>query len=482
MQNDYSKDSKFGFVLGSLRPTVAQLTGRYDVAKKVQRVSTVIEPGMFLSTRDASPTYLPAHWSPFIHPEGKLYFHRNSGLSVVTDAYLYTSEIGEQICAWTSVVEKLAQDKGFLLPIESVELFLQLDGEDCNYYFIDRSTQTLFWLDRHDTTELGLHPTISPSHLRLALEIQYWAHVENFCMHVGGVHPRCLEDLILVFSHALADTLTSKLSTFPYEAKDCEKFLGLLTASRDRIRDGYTVSYVARLWGVVAYNRYETHFGQEQSRLSRDTSILVEQETESNWARSIVSLITFRASERYSKRLNELFNDKFVYGSDWDSFMASCIKGWQNVAFGSVGLLLLHIFCFFLPVYPLLAYLSSSLVALAFVSSAFLVHRHESLDKAGASPAHDYLSTVCSPRFKFQGVALVYALPRTFFLSGSLFAFFQALFILCQHFCIISAASCVGVILSLLLAIHYATSDIQLPSPRKWTKYFTRTKDEALMV
>ncbi|KAH9478561.1 hypothetical protein JR316_0009018 [Psilocybe cubensis] len=402
-------------------------------------------------------------------------------LSVVTDEYLYNSEVGERICAWASLVEKMALDKGFLLPSGVVELFLQLDGNDCNYYFIDRYTQAIFWLEQYDTTEVGVHPTISSSHLKLALQIQYWAHVENFCMHVGGLHPRCLEDLILVFSHALADTLTSKFSTFPYEAKDCEKFLNLLTASRDRIHDGYTVSYVARLWGIVVYNRYETHFGQEQSRLSRDASILVEAETESRWSQSLVSALTFNSSERYSRRLNEIYNDKFVYGSDWNSFMASCISGWQKVAGGSIAILLLHMFCFFLPVYPVLAYTSSSLAALAFISSAYLIYRHDGLDTSGAASAHDFLSNVCSSRFKFQGVALAYALPRTFFMSSSLSAFLQVLFVICQYFRIVSAAACLGVIFAVILAIHLAISETKLPNPLNLTRLFV-PKDEAAMV
>lgn len=131
------------------------------------------------------------------------------------------------------------------------------------------------------------------------------------------------------------------------------------TSFSDRIHEGYSVSYVARLWGVVGkavlygaktgftellvllvYNRYETHYGQEQSRLSRDTSILVDKYQEPQWACSLVSAITLRTSVPYTKRLNELFVDNVVYGCDWNSFMTSTVKGWWMTAAQSTILLL----------------------------------------------------------------------------------------------------------------------------------------------
>ena len=84
----------------------------------------------------------------------------------------------------------------------------------------------------------------------LLLEAQYWSHIENFCMHFGGLPRKAIDDLILVFLHALGgqfsnsnfqathknllDNLTSNSSTFPYTAAECEKFLKLLNSSKGR--------------------------------------------------------------------------------------------------------------------------------------------------------------------------------------------------------------------------------------------------------
>ena len=118
----------------------------------------------FLIQLATRPTYLPPQWSDSVHPEGKIYFHRNSGLRVVTESYLYNPVTAENIFAWVIEVEKRASKKGFAFT-HHTELFLQLEGNDCNYYFVDHRVRTLFWLDAYDTSDLGILPVISSSHL-----------------------------------------------------------------------------------------------------------------------------------------------------------------------------------------------------------------------------------------------------------------------------------------------------------------------------
>ena len=118
----------------------------------------------FLNQLAIRPAYLPPQWSDSVHPEGKVYFHRNSGLRVVTESYLYNPVTAENISAWVIEVEEQASKKGFAFT-DHTELFLQLDGNDCNYYFVDHGVRTLFWLDAYDTSELGILPVVSSSHL-----------------------------------------------------------------------------------------------------------------------------------------------------------------------------------------------------------------------------------------------------------------------------------------------------------------------------
>lgn len=110
---------------------------------------------------------MPPQWSACIQPEGKEYFYRNSGLPVVTEAHMYDPKTADKVCAWATEVERLAGNQEFELN-GNIELFLEIDENNCSYYFVDRATATLFWLTEYTTTELGLQSVVSDSHLSKA--------------------------------------------------------------------------------------------------------------------------------------------------------------------------------------------------------------------------------------------------------------------------------------------------------------------------
>jgi len=82
----------------------------------------------------------------------------------VTESYLYNSVTAASISAWVIEIEERASEESFAVT-DDTELFLELDGNDCNYYFVDHGARTLFWLDACDTSELGILPVVSSSHL-----------------------------------------------------------------------------------------------------------------------------------------------------------------------------------------------------------------------------------------------------------------------------------------------------------------------------
>ncbi|KAF5379101.1 hypothetical protein D9615_005891 [Tricholomella constricta] len=245
------------FVPGSLHLTTSKHTGRYDATATVEPENMRIEPGMFVSTKEPVPNYLPPQWSAHVHPEGQLYFYRHAELRVVTEAYIYAPQIMEKVIHWVREIEALLLRKQVVLS-DDIELFLQIDDNDCAYYFIDHLSHTEFWLDAADTETLCLLPAVTPSHLRLALQELYWIHVEYFPMHTKGLAPSVIEELITIFSHALADHMTSRTSTFPYAESDCAKFLKLLRGSRSQVRDGHTICVIARLWHLITIDSQRT--------------------------------------------------------------------------------------------------------------------------------------------------------------------------------------------------------------------------------
>ncbi|KAG6888385.1 hypothetical protein C0992_008640 [Termitomyces sp. T32_za158] len=130
-----------------------------------QTIVIIFQVFLAHETQDHSrPNYLPQKWSAHIHPEGQPYFYKNATIRVVTEAYVCDGSIMEKVEHWIQVVENLVQQKQTVLP-DDVELFIQIEDNDCFYYFIDHRSRTEFWLDNLDTNEIGLEPVASPTHL-----------------------------------------------------------------------------------------------------------------------------------------------------------------------------------------------------------------------------------------------------------------------------------------------------------------------------
>ena len=91
---------------------------------------------------------------------------------------------------------------------------------------------------------------------------------------------------------------------------------------------------------LAVYKRFETHYGQEQARLSRDAAIFVEENNEIQWTKIPPSILTFKISETFNSRFDSLFVDQFVYANDWTAFMKSSIANWQQSAMASATLIL----------------------------------------------------------------------------------------------------------------------------------------------
>lgn len=154
----------------------------------------------------ARPRYLPLGWSSHIHPEGQLFFSCDAPLKIVTEEHLYTPEILERVLHWTQEIDHAIRRSG-IPSSDNFELSLALDADDessCLYYFVDHSTRSTFWLEPIPTTLLGMSPVVSTSHLKLALEEQYWNHVEYFPTQLKASNIRAVDDLISVFTHGQA--------------------------------------------------------------------------------------------------------------------------------------------------------------------------------------------------------------------------------------------------------------------------------------
>ncbi|KAJ3538266.1 hypothetical protein NMY22_g5235 [Coprinellus aureogranulatus] len=231
---------------------------------------------------------------------------------------------------------------------------------------------------------------------------------------------------------------------------ECESFATSPTPTEtSNDNPGDVKEATARILNVIACNRYFAHYRQEQARLSRDSSILKSEDSNSpplvnvlNCGHLIAlpsdagpttsrcaprrthtrndkppSLQPFseRARPGYMKdarlfldRLNTIFTDNYVYAADWKKSVKQSLKKWQLAFFQSITLLALHIFAFFLPVSQSMAMASAGALDLSIVASAILINQNQDMEESTANEGHAYLS---KHHRRFQQLALAFALP-----------------------------------------------------------------------
>ncbi|KAF8206670.1 hypothetical protein K438DRAFT_1816255 [Mycena galopus ATCC 62051] len=435
---------------GILRPTTSNDTGRYERTGFGEPANMQISLGLFISSRMPEPAYLPLHWSAHIHPEGQLYFCHHGSLRVVTEAYLYRPETLDKVTRWIKRIEDVIAAKN--IPVsEELELFIKIENEDCVYYLVDHSTHAESWLEDIDTERLNLPPVVSVSQLNILCEELYWNHVEHFPMHTR-ISPHTLDSLLCVFMHAICDQMISRVSTFPYSKQECEAFISLLKNSRDHLSDGNITCTVARLWATIYRNRYDIQYGQEYSRLSRDQAVLWDPEAKNQWVSTVASRISFKTSDRYLAQLDGVFVDHLVYEEHWKSLVTGCLRDWRGASHGAFLALMLHIFLLALTPPPSLAVASASLFVTSLLASMLLVNRYAPLEGVAAAQAMEYLEAIQSPTFKFQFVALVFSLPHTLNLWGTLAIFLNCIFMLATCYSTgFAAGVCVAAFLAFLV-------------------------------
>ncbi|KAJ7081734.1 hypothetical protein C8R44DRAFT_894962 [Mycena epipterygia] len=188
---------------------------------------------------------------------------------------------------------------------------------------------------------------------------------------------------------------------------------GLFTTSQDPEPE-----YLPPLWSAHVHPEGQlyfcrTHYGQEHSRLSRDQSILFDPEQKHPGISILMGYLTFKTSDIYLTRLDDVFVDHIVYVDQWSQFMSDCLQDWRRSLFGALSGLLLHL-PFLILNFPSPALLTASVAVFGsgLTSSILLGHKYEPMQGLSATDAMTYLDTVHSPIFKFQAVAFIFSLPK----------------------------------------------------------------------
>ncbi|TFK93460.1 hypothetical protein K466DRAFT_580908 [Polyporus arcularius HHB13444] len=400
---------------GSLVPMIPRQNNRYERATLLNPEYIKIPRGLHTALMLEEPPYIAQGWTVSVNPEGSpFYIHRDKHL--ITDDPIQQAGICDKIMESEKRLSLLVETEGLKLP-DDYECYITCDAESdkCKYYYVDYSTQTVFWLEEIDPErhDINMAPVCSVAQMKHLLQEQYWLHNEYFPYR--SVPSSLRKELVAVFRQGRADQLTSTLSTFPYDAQQCKQFLQVIDVETDC--DEYMTWTIARLFATIARHRYHTFFGEDHARISRDQKRFEVIKYERTFVIKLISALLFNLPKTRLAELNDLAADDVAYAIHWREFAVELLRGWRDSSYLSAGLLMIAATSISRPNNPISAALGSASVVLALgglVSSGLLLQWYAGADtrKFDAPFVATHLGLIICPRHGYEPMAQAYSLPR----------------------------------------------------------------------
>ncbi|KAH9074250.1 hypothetical protein EDB83DRAFT_2355709 [Lactarius deliciosus] len=348
------------------------------------------------------PSYQSQGWtiSTGTHLEGKRYAHTKAwaGTTIVTEAHIEEPGVSDQLNAWLAIIRNVITEKHVHLP-ETSHLFLEIhpDIGSCNYYFVDHSIRTVFWLHTLDKINIGPPRSFSNGHLQHSLQENYWIHVGLFSETASKYSAPALYEIYDLLMRSCADTLISETPAFPL-TDECERLIETLERSKDHASSILITTYVARLWATVASHRSLVYFDSKRSPILTTVS----------------KVLLFGFPEERMSRFKNLGVDQLANTSRWREHVSETVDDLKQQVPRMLALLSANILMLQISSVPALTKLSVILCVLSLTVTSALLQEQWRLVGTSATPAV-YLGGLVT-MYGFQPIAIVHSLSQALFI------------------------------------------------------------------
>ncbi|KIK39690.1 hypothetical protein CY34DRAFT_807977 [Suillus luteus UH-Slu-Lm8-n1] len=256
------------------------------------------------------------------------------------------------------------------------------------------------------------------SHVRYALEAQYWRHVELF------PNKRLLPENVIVklkeiVMFAQAENITSETCLAPFASDEVASMLGLvdsLMSSANEERE-HSVWIVARFTRLFCNAKFVNFCGQPGARLDVDQSIYGKSNALPTWILHFMKFTLFGSFDVQNKAIHRIWVDELVVQPRWKNFIDRLTTEWNGYTIYSTVMLAVDIS--FLAVQPvqnqmsatLLAYLSTLCVLGSLVVSLVLAGQVNHNRRRSAEDVASFMVGMSRSMLGLESLALILCLP-----------------------------------------------------------------------
>ncbi|KIJ11345.1 hypothetical protein PAXINDRAFT_101701 [Paxillus involutus ATCC 200175] len=412
-------------------PVAAQSVMRYNRKVRVRSSDSkyTINPGTkeFIDPQRRNI----GDWEPCVHPEGALYF-RHPHKRICTDANLYKhrnldviTRCADQLFDWIKT--------GGLQFSESSELVLELMDDKraniwrCGYYFVDHAYRCLFWVHPFQAEPIfgNVKGIKSPSHIKYAMEAQYWMHCELFPTQTISL--LFWEEIKLTLLHATAETITSDTSLAPFDREELSKMLELTNDLEGSVgaHHPHAVCVLARFARMFARTKFFNFCGQVGARLDTDQTVYYNRRQDRSFFLAWVSPFLFGAPEIHARGLKTIWVDQLVNHISWKRFIDKLNSEWQE--FTLYGTVVLNANVAFLGIQSInstaktLSYVSTVCSVGAVILGLLLARQHRTRGRDSAEEAVYFMTRMTYSMFGTETLAVLYSTPFGLLMWGMIF-------------------------------------------------------------
>ncbi|KAG1750422.1 uncharacterized protein EDB91DRAFT_1046022, partial [Suillus paluster] len=383
-------------------------------------------------------------WRSCIHPEGALYLY-NDDKRTFSEANMDEASFRLMDRCMDALYD-LARTKLANLKAEDTELFVQVaqpQANSCQYYFVNHSNRTLFWLHNHNeaTDDIfdGLRGVRDPSHIRCALESQYWMHCERYPNHKLD-RVKLLKELREVVVHASAEIITSDTSVSPFGADELSRILELVNHlqgatlyTRCNVPRRFTVLTVARFMHYFCRSKYFNFCGLPCARLDADKSVYNEATSFDPLTSSLslaLDAMLFWAPRAHLNDLRRVWVDKCLNSPRWKDYNTKIMAEWTGISIYSTVMLAVDVSFLAVPnvnisssqsIGIIATYLSIISITGSLIVSVLLVRQNQRYGCESADKAVNFLYSMTGTVFGDKALATVNSLPYAMLMWGMIY-------------------------------------------------------------
>lgn len=399
-------------------------------------------------------------WECVVHPEGALYFY-DATRRAFTDTNLRSAKLLKAI---NHLVDQLRSTAGDTID-DLTYLVLELQGKEdvCHYYFVQHDKRLLFWLQ--DLTEpICIYEKVkgvkSDTHIKIALEAQYWMHCELYPSN-APIQPQIPTELKHVLLHSHSDFLTSDTSVVPYDLPTLQnmldlsnhlvEYVGPLTPSSNEcvVLPAHLMCVLARLMRLFARSKFLNFYGQVSARLNVNQSVYeVEPSKQKGTLRlRLANVFLWGAPGAQYKFLRNTWTDNILNYPKWYKHISRLNGDWSNVTIFSTVMLAVDISFLAVPgvisAAAVVIYLSAMCSVSSLVVSMLLAVENRGWGTDSAEGAASFMARMIHTQSDVEALAIMYSLPYAYLIWG-MFCFVTALGISVFHLTSVAPLVVVG--------------------------------------